>query len=97
MEGSLRPSKKIAQHILIRLISFPITAGLVYVFMHYLIGIKDKGWGEAFFAGASILSLVLVAEIILFFTKKETEKIYYNIGMIFFIFLAVVATIPFMK
>lgn len=84
------------KHVFIRLISYPIASAIIYVFIHSLLKIEGKGWGHAIFSAASIISLVLMAEIILFFTKKQMEKIYYNIGMIFLIFITVIATIALM-
>jgi len=82
------------RHILIRAISFPIIAALVYLLLNSMEGIKAGSWGNSFFAAASILSLVLMAEIILFFTKKQMNKIYFNMGLILVIFLFVVIVVP---
>lgn len=84
------------KHVFYRLISYPIASLLIYLFFTYVVRIEGKGWGHAIFSAASIVSLVLTAEIILFFTKKQMEKIYYNIGMIFLIFITVVVTIALM-
>jgi len=86
--------KKNTKHVLIRLLSFPIAVCVVYLFIHNLIGIEGKGWGHALFAAASIVSLVLTAEIILFFTKKKMSEIYYNIGLIFLIFIFAIIMVP---
>lgn len=86
--------KPLILHVLIRTVGFFVLAGLIYLLLNTVETFGASGWDDSFFAAASILALILMAEMILFFTKKKMERLYCNVGLLFVLFLFVVIAIP---
>jgi len=85
------------KHSLIRLLIFPVIASVIY-FIITTVSTDPKhlerAWSAGFFAAAAIVALVLMGEIIRFFTKKRLDKLVCNMGLILIILLVVIFVAP---
>lgn len=89
--------KNLIKHSLVRLLIFPIIASVIYFIITAVSSDPkhlDRAWSAGFFAAAAIVSLVLMGEIIRFFTKNRIDKLVCNMVLILIILIVVIFIAP---